>query len=132
MNASTAREAIIESQTVLVLSRLAMLATPVMLALLIFFGRFWIESQFEAQAAISTQLRSDVNDLGNEQQMLRDRTKAVEINQDRGRQERQEFQQFMREQVAQVISQQQGLAQQMAALTATIQAQQKELDRRAR
>jgi hypothetical protein len=132
MNASTAKEAIIESQTVLVLSRLAMLATPVMLTLLIFFGRFWIESQFEAQAAISTQLRSDVNDLGNEQQMLKDRTKAVEINQDRGRQERQEFQQLMREQMSQVITQQQGLAQQMAALTAMIQAQQRELDKRSR
>ena len=132
MNAKTAQDAFIESQTVLVLSRLAMLSTPILIALLIFFGRFWIESQFDAQAATTTQLRADVNDLSESQQSLKDRTKVVEINQDRGRAERIEFQQTVLEQQAQIIAQQQTLAQQMAALTATIQAQQRELDKRPR
>lgn len=130
MNANTAKDAFLESAWVLVLSRSAMLAMPILLALVVFFGRFWIESQFEAQAAITTQLRSDVNELGNEMPDLKERTKVLENNQDRGRQEQQEFQQIMREQMGQVINQQQSLAQQIAALTAMIQAQQRELDKR--
>lgn len=132
MNANTAKEVFLESAWVLVLSRSAMLAMPILLALVVFFGRFWIESQFEAQAAISTQLRSDVNQLSNEMPDLKERTKVLETNQDRGRQEQQEFQQIMREQMGQVINQQQSLAQQIAALTAMIQAQQRELDKRFR
>ncbi|TIP06663.1 MAG: hypothetical protein E5X72_00165 [Mesorhizobium sp.] len=130
MNANTAKDAFLESAWVLVLSRSAMLAMPILLALVVFFGRFWIESQFEAQAAITTQLRSDVNELSNEMPDLKERTKVLENNQDRGRQEQQEFQQIMREQMGQVINQQQSLAQQIAALTAMIQAQQRELDKR--
>lgn len=119
-----------ESQWLLIVSRLSMLATPVLLVALVFFGRFWIESQFEDQAAVSLQLRTDVNELSDELPLVKERTKVLENNQDRGRQERIEFQRTTTDQLAQIITQQQAIAQQQAAMLAMLQAQQRELDRR--
>lgn len=123
-------ERIAESTTLVVLSRLSMLVTPVLITAIIFFGRFWIDSRFDAQAAISTDLRQDVDQLGEEIPSAKERIRVIETTMVRGREDREEFQRRTDAKLDQITTILTAIVQEQAALRATVEAQQRQLDRR--
>lgn len=140
-NPEALEERLADSTTLTVLSRLSMLLTPLMLAAIVFLGQSWIDQKFDAQAAISHELRRDVDGLTAELPIAKERIKVVETTMVRGREDREEFQRMTTIALEQIRSQNaaqferinaqlSALSAAVAALTATLDAQQRQIDRR--
>jgi hypothetical protein len=116
-----------ESPTLQVLSRLSMLLTPVLLAAVVFFGKAWVEDRFAG-------LRSDVDSLQAEMPLAKERIKVVETTIERGRQDREEFQDQTTDMLNRMLSVQTEMMRELSALRATVEERerQQQMDRRGR
>jgi hypothetical protein len=116
-----------ESPTLQVLSRLSMLLTPVLLAAVVFFGKAWVEDRFSG-------LRSDVDSLQAEMPLAKERIKVVETTIERGRQDREEFQDQTTDMLNRMLSVQTEMMRELSALRATVEERerQQQMDRRGR
>ncbi len=123
-------EKLADNTTLLVLSRISMLVTPFLISAILTLGWMWIDQKFDAQAAVSAQLRIDVNELNDEVPLVRERTKVLETNMDRGRADRERFQQDTTAKLDRSEATQTAMLQELAALRAIIESQQKQIDRR--
>jgi ribosomal protein S10 len=129
-------EKLAESTTLQVLSRLSMLATPVLITGIIFFGKAWIEHKFEAQSAVSqTQaegmrtMRQDVDGLRNEIPQAKERIRVIESTMERGRTDREQFQNQTRETLTKLLDINTAIVRELSALRSTVEAQQRQIDR---
>ncbi len=125
-----------DSQTLRVLARLSMLATPILITGIIFFGKAWIEHKFEAQANVSqTQaegmknMRQDVDVLRNELPQAKERIRVIESSMERGRADRVEFQDQTREALTKLLDINTAIVRELSALRSTVDAQQRQIDR---
>jgi hypothetical protein len=116
-----------ESYTLRVLSRLSMLVTPFLLAGLIYFGKAWVEDRFAG-------LRSDVDSLQAEMPLAKERIKVVETTIERGRQDREQFQDQTTDVLNRMLSVQTEMMRELSALRATVdeRERQQQFDRRGR
>jgi preprotein translocase subunit SecF len=119
-----------ESTTFLTIARLSMIVTPILLGATMLVGAGWLNNRFEIVGSATASLREDVNEQQTESQALKERMRAVEINQTRGREDREEFQRQTTAQLQQIMAQLGVLSNGFASLTATIEAQQRQIDRR--
>jgi hypothetical protein len=116
-----------ESPVLQVLSRLSMLLTPVLLAAVVFFGKAWVEDRFSG-------LRSDVDSLQAEMPLAKERIKVVETTIERGRQDREQFQDQTTDMLNRMLSVQTEMMRELSALRATVEERerQQQMDRRGR
>lgn len=129
-------EKLADSTTLQVMSRLSMLATPILITGIIFFGKAWIEHKFEAQSAVSqTQadgmrtMRIDVDGLRNEIPQAKERIKVLETTIDRGRADREAFQNQTTETLNRLLETNTSIVRELSALRSTVDAQQRQIDR---
>ena len=116
-----------ESATLQVLSRISMLLTPVLLAAVVYFGKAWVEERF-------TGLRSDVDSLQAEMPLAKERLSLVETTIERGRQDREQFQDQTTDMLNRMLSVQTEMMRELSALRATVEERerQQQMDRRGR
>ena len=119
-----------ESTTFLTIARLSMIVTPILFGATMLVGAGWLNNRFEIVGSATASLRDDVNEQQTESQALKERMRAVEINQTRGREDREEFQRQTTAQLQQIMAQLGVLSNGFSSLTATIEAQQRQIDRR--
>lgn len=125
MNVKVETEKLAESTMLMVMARLAMLATPILLGAIGYFGLQWLDGRFEVQAAVTTTVIRKVDNLEDEWPKLRERVVKLEINQDRGRADRQEYQRQTLERLDRVDAAILALSNSVAALNATLVEQQR-------
>lgn len=109
----TSQEKLAESTTLVVLSRLSMLVTPLLLAGLIFAGKIWLQDRFDG-------LRIDVDALQAEMPMAKERIKVIETTMVRGREDREEFQRQTTETLSDIVAAQTQMMKELAAITAIV------------
>jgi hypothetical protein len=116
-----------ESPVLQVLSRISMLLMPVLLAAVVFFGKAWVEDRFSG-------LRSDVDSLQAEMPLAKERIKVVETTIERGRQDREQFQDQTTDMLNRMLSVQTEMMRELSALRATVEERerQQQMDRRGR
>lgn len=114
-------EKIADNSTLQVMARLSMLLTPILITVVSFLAWQWFENQEKA----ALQLRSDVNQLSDDNAAVKQRVAVVENNQERGRKDREEFQERSLRQQEQILANQRAQGEAIAALTATASAQQR-------
>lgn len=115
---------IADNSTLQVMARLSMLLTPILITLVSFLAWQWFENQEKA----TTQLRIDVNELSDDNAAVKQRMSVVETNMDRGRKDREEFQTQTRVQLDQIQQTLKLLGEGQAAMNATINAQQRQIE----
>lgn len=115
---------IADNSTLQVMARLSMLLTPILITLVSFLA--W--QRFENQENATVQLRIDVNQLGDDNAAVKQRISVVENNMDRGRKDREEFQTQTRVQLDQIQQILKLLGEGQAAMNATINAQQRQIE----
>lgn len=115
---------IAENSSLQVWARLSMLFTPVLISVLTFFAWQW----FEGQAKAAAQLRVEVNALSEEMPLAKQRLAVVENNMERGRKDREEFQTQTSRQLDQIQQALRLIGEGQAAMNATINAQQRQID----
>lgn len=123
MNARQASEKLADNATLQVLARLSMLSVPLLLGAIWFFGSTWLEQRFSAQAAFTQGLAVQVDGLEDEFAPLRERVVKLETNQERGRSDREQFQQQMIVRMDNMQNAILELSKTVAALNATVQQQ---------
>lgn len=119
-----------ESTAFLTIARLSMIVTPILFGATMLVGAGWLNNRFEIVGSATASLREDVNEQQTESQALKERMRAVEINQTRGREDREEFQRQTTAQLQQIMAQLGILSNGFASLAATIEGQQRQIDRR--
>lgn len=119
-----------ESTAFLTIARLSMIVTPILFGATMLVGAGWLNNRFEIVGSATASLREDVNEQQTESQALKERMRAVEINETRGREDREEFQRQTTAQLQQIMEQLGILSNGFASLAATIEAQQRQIDRR--
>lgn len=128
MNVIVDTEKVAGNATLQVMARLSMLVTPIMMSVIAFFALQW----YNAQADADQKLSGNIHEIQQQIEPLRHRVTAVEINQDRGRKEWEQFQQDTRETLAQMQKMMVAVLEGQAAINATINAQQRQIDRQDR
>jgi preprotein translocase subunit SecF len=129
VEAMNARQ-VTESTAFLTIARLSMIVTPILFGATMLVGAGWLNNRFEIVGSATASLREDVNEQQTESQALKERMRAVEINETRGREDREEFQRQTTAQLQQIMEQLGILSNGFASLAATIEAQQRQIDRR--
>lgn len=117
-------EKIADDSTLQVMARLSMLFTPILITLVSFFAWQW----FDGQAKATVQLRTDFNELSAEIPKVKERVSVMETNQQRGRADREEFQERSLRQQEQILQMLRTQGEAIAALTSTVAAQQGQIN----
>lgn len=115
---------IADNSTLQVMARLSMLATPILITIVSGFAWQW----FEAQAKSTIELRSDLNQLSDDNAAVKQRVAVVENNQDRSRRDRESFQERSLGQQEQILQLLRTQGESIAGLNATINAQQRQIE----
>lgn len=115
---------IADNSTLQVMARLSMLLTPFLITLVSFLAWQW----FDGQAKATVQLRTDFNELSAEIPKVKERVSVMETNQQRGRADREEFQERSLRQQEQILQMLRTQGEAIAALTATVTAQQGQIN----
>jgi hypothetical protein len=118
-----------ENVTLIIVARLAMVATPIVLAALVWFAASWLDQRFDVQKTatdiVSVRvdgLQSSVDTLGSNAVALANRVIVLETGSARGRQDRQAFQDDISADIKDMRNALVSLSNNVAALTATVQA----------
>lgn len=117
-------EKIADNSTLQVMARLSMLFTPILITLVSFFAWQW----FDGQAKATVQLRTDFNELSAEIPKVKERVSVMETNQQRGRADREDFQERSLRQQEQMLQMLRTQGEAIAALTSTVTAQQGQIN----
>ena len=122
MNAIPDPEKIANNATLQVLARLSMLATPFILAGCIWLAVGWID----AQAKTDNQLRHDVDSVTGDLNQVKQNVAVLQNNQERGRADRERFQDEMTNRLDRMEATLRLLAEGQAALNATLEEQRRQ------
>ena len=115
---------IADNSTLQVLARLSMLFTPILITLVSFFAWQW----FDGQAKATIQLRTDFNELSAEIPKVKERVTVMETNQQRGRADREDFQERSLRQQEMILQMLRTQGESIAGLNATINSQQRQIE----
>lgn len=127
-------EKIADSVWLRLLARGSMIAVPPALTLIVYLGGYWLDARLRDQVKATvhqttSELSADIDEGRKAQQQLADRVLTLENNTNRGRIDRERFQELTTRQLEGINSSVSMLNATMAAFRATMEAQQRQIDR---